>query len=145
NYTFVDEEYDQKFRSEERIGTLASIFAALAIFISCLGIFGLASFMAEQRTKEIGVRKVLGASVLNLWALLSKDFVVLVLIALALAVPIAYYALDNWLQAYTYHTTIAWWVFALTGAGTLLITLLTVSFQSIKTALVNPVKSLRSE
>ncbi|MEZ0484598.1 ABC transporter permease [Fibrella aquatica] len=145
NYTFVDEEYDQKFRSEERIGTLSSVFAALAIFISCLGIFGLASFMAEQRTKEIGVRKVLGASVLNLWALLSKDFVVLVLIALALAVPIAYYALDNWLQAYTYHTTIAWWVFALTGAGTLLITLLTVSFQSVKTALINPVKSLRSE
>ncbi|MEZ0541361.1 ABC transporter permease [Fibrella arboris] len=145
NYTFVDDEYDQKFRSEERIGTLASIFAALAIFISCLGIFGLASFMAEQRTKEIGVRKVLGASVLNLWVLLSKDFVVLVLIALGIATPFAYYFLTNWLQAYTYHTTIAWWVFGLTGAGTLLLTLLTVSFQSVKTALLNPVKSLRSE
>ncbi|GAB4014161.1 ABC transporter permease [Spirosoma migulaei] len=145
NYTFVDDEYDQKFRSEERIGTLASIFAALAIFISCLGIFGLASFMAEQRTKEIGVRKVLGASVLNLWSLLSKDFVALVLIALGIAAPIAYYMLNKWLQAYTYHTTIAWWVFALTGVGTLVITLLTVSFQSIKAALVNPVKSLRSE
>jgi ABC-type antimicrobial peptide transport system permease subunit len=145
NYTFVDDEYDQKFRSEERIGTLASIFAALAIFISCLGIFGLASFMAEQRSKEIGVRKVLGASVLNLWRLLTKDFVFLVLIALGIATPLAYYFLNNWLQAYTYHTTIAWWVFALTGAGTLLITLLTVSFQSIRAALMNPVKSLRSE
>ena len=145
NYTFVDDEYDQKFRSEERIGTLASIFAGLAIFISCLGIFGLASFMAEQRTKEIGVRKVLGASVLNLWSLLSKDFVVLVLIALAIATPIAYYFLNEWLQTYVYHTTIAWWVFAITGVGTLGITLLTVSFQSIKAALVNPVKSLRSE
>ncbi|QKZ12833.1 ABC transporter permease [Spirosoma sp. KUDC1026] len=145
NYTFVDDEYDQKFRSEERIGTLASIFAALAIFISCLGIFGLASFMAAQRTKEIGVRKVLGASVLNLWGLLSKDFVLLVLLALGIATPFAYYFLSKWLLSYTYHTTISWWIFALTGAGTAFITLLTVSFQSIQAALVNPVKSLRSE
>ncbi|HEX9957800.1 MAG TPA: FtsX-like permease family protein, partial [Fibrella sp.] len=145
NYTFVDNEYDQKFRSEERIGQIASLFAGLAIFISCLGLFGLASFMAEQRTKEIGVRKVLGASVLNLWGLLSKDFVVLVIIAFVIAAPLAGYALHNWLQHYEYHTDISWWVFAVSGAGALLVTLLTVSFQSIKAALMNPVKSLRSE
>jgi hypothetical protein len=145
NYTFVDEEYDQKFRSEERIGTLASVFASLAIFISCLGLFGLASFVAEQRTKEIGVRKVLGASVANLWALLSKDFVVLVSIAFGIATVIAYYFLHNWLQNYEYRTELSWWIFAVAGSGALVITLLTVSFQAIKAALVNPVKSLRSE
>lgn len=145
NYTFVDEEYDRKFRSEERIGTLASIFATLAIFISCLGIFGLASFIAEQRTKEIGIRKVLGASVLTLCGLLAKDFVVLVLLALGLAIPFANYFLNKWLQSYAYHATITWWVFALTSISTLIITLLTISFQSIRTALMNPVKSLRSE
>ena len=145
NYSFVDDEYDQKFRSEERIGTLASLFAGLAIFISCLGLFGLASFIAEQRTKEIGVRKVLGASVLNLWGLLSKDFLALVVIAFGIATPIAYYFLANWLQKYDYRTDISWWIFAIAGGGALLITLLTVSFQSIKAALINPVKSLRSE
>jgi hypothetical protein len=145
NYDFVDQEYAMKFAAEERIGKLASVFATLAILISCLGLFGLASFIAEQRTKEIGVRKVLGASVLNLWGLLSKDFVVLVIIAIGIATPIAYYFLNNWLQKYEYRTDMPWWIFAATGAGALLITLLTVSFQSIKAALVNPVKSLRSE
>lgn len=145
NYTFVDDEYDQKFRSEERIGQLASVFAGLAIFISCLGLFGLASFVAEQRTKEIGVRKVLGASVLNLWGLLSKDFVMLVVIAFFMAAPVAYYFLSGWLQNYDYRTEIPWWIFAASGAGALTITLLTVSFQSIKAALINPVKTLRSE
>ena len=144
-YEFVDQEYAKKFGDEERIGKLATFFAVLAIFISCLGLFGLASFVAEQRTKEIGVRKVLGATVLNLWGLLSKDFVVLVVIAFGIATPIAYYFLDNWLQRYTYRTEISWWIFAVSGAGALLITLLTVSFQSIKAALMNPVKSLRSE
>ncbi|SOD89124.1 ABC transporter permease [Spirosoma fluviale] len=144
-YTFVDDEYGKKFGKETRIGNLAMIFAAFAIFISCLGIFGLASFIAEQRTKEIGVRKVLGASVMNLWGLLSRDFIVLVLISIGIATPIAWYLLNNWLQHYTYRTTIAWWVFALTGAGTLLLTLLTVSFQSVRAALTDPVKSLRSE
>jgi putative ABC transport system permease protein len=145
NYKFVDEEYAQKFSSESRIGTLASIFAGLAILISCLGLFGLASFMAEQRTKEIGFRKVLGASVRNLWQLLSKDFVVLVIISFVISIPIAYYYLHNWLQNYTYRTEITWWVFALAGSGALVITLLTVSYQAIKAAVANPVKSLRTE
>jgi len=145
NYTFVNDEYGQKFRREERIGQLASLFAGLAIFISCLGLFGLASFMAEQRTKEIGVRKVLGASVFTVWRLLSKDFVWLVLIAFGVATPIAYYVLSNWLQTYEYRTELRWWVFALSGTGALVVTLLTVSFQSVKAALMDPVKSLRSE
>lgn len=144
-YSFVDQDFAAKFSTEQRIGTLASVFAVLAIFISCLGIFGLASFVAEQRTKEIGVRKVLGASVLNLWGLLSKDFVVLVIIAVGIATPIAWYFLNNWLENYPYRTELSWWIFAVSGAGALLITLLTVSFQSVKAALMNPVKSLRSE
>jgi putative ABC transport system permease protein len=145
DYKFADQEYALKFAAEERIGNLAAIFAVLTIFISCLGLFGLASFMAEARTKEIGVRKVLGASVLNLWRLLSKDFVMLVIIAFFIATPIAYYFLSNWLQRYEYRTEISWWIFAISGAGALVITLLTVSFQSVKAALMNPVKSLRSE
>jgi ABC-type antimicrobial peptide transport system permease subunit len=144
-YQFVDQEYAKKFGDEERIGTLASSFASLAIFISCLGLFGMASFMAEQRVKEIGVRKVLGASVLNLWGLLSKDFIVLVIISLLIASPVAYYFMHSWLQSYQYHSNIAWWIFAVTAAGAMTITLLTVSYQSIKAALANPVKSLRSE
>ncbi len=144
-YAFADDSYALKFNNEERIGKLASSFAILAIFISCLGLFGMASFMAEQRTKEIGVRKVLGASVLNLWGLLSKDFLLLVVISLVVATPLAYYFMHQWLQNYEYRSGIAWWIFALTGAGALLITLLTVSYQSIKAALMNPVKSLRTE
>lgn len=144
-YQFVDQEYAKKFGNEERVGTLASFFATLAIFISCLGLFGMASFMAEQRIKEIGVRKVLGASVFNLWQLLSKDFIVLVVIALLIASPIAYYLMHNWLQNYQYHANVAWWIFALTGIGAMSITLITVSYQSIRAALVNPVKSLKTE
>ncbi|WP_435357064.1 ABC transporter permease [Emticicia sp. SJ17W-69] len=144
-YKFVDEEYARKFGDEERVGKLATFFAILAILISCLGLFGLASFVAEQRTKEIGVRKVLGASVTNLWALLSKDFVFLVIISLFIASPIAYYFMHQWTQKYTFRTDISWWIFALTGIGALTITLLTVSFQAIKAAVMNPVKSLRSE
>jgi putative ABC transport system permease protein len=145
DYKFSDQQYALKFATEERIGKLASVFAILAIFISCLGLFGLASFMAEQRTKEIGVRKVLGASVFNLWRLLSSDFVLLVIIALAIATPTAWYLLNGWLEKYTYRTEMSWWTFALAGLGALLITLLTVSYQAIKAALINPVKSLRSE
>uniref|UniRef100_UPI003B3BE863 FtsX-like permease family protein n=1 Tax=Spirosoma sp. TaxID=1899569 RepID=UPI003B3BE863 len=144
-YKFADEEFGKKFASEERIGKLAGGFAILAVFICCLGLFGLASFTAEQRTKEIGVRKVLGASVLNLWSLLSKDFVILVVLSCLIASPIAWYYLSRWLEYYDYHTELSWWIFVAAGAGALLITLLTVSFQSIKAALMNPVKSLRSE
>ena len=142
---FVDVEYARKFSNEERIGKLASFFALLAIFISCLGISGLASFVAEQRTKEIGVRKVMGASVLNLWGMLSKDFLRLVIFSLLVAMPTAWYLMSNWLMNYEYRSTIAWWIFAAAGTGALVITLLTVSYQSIKAALANPVKSLRSE
>ncbi|MCX6217547.1 ABC transporter permease [Spirosoma sp.] len=145
DYKFTDQQYALKFATEERIGKLASVFALLAVFISCLGIFGLASFVAEQRTKELGVRKVLGASVFSLWSLLSKDFVLLVAIGFGIATPFAYYFLSNWLQKYEYRTDISWWIFAVTGAGALVITLLTVSYQSIKAALMNPVTSLRSE
>ncbi len=144
-YKFADQEYAAKFAAEENIGRLAAVFGGLAIFISCLGLFGLASFVAEQRVKEIGVRKVLGASVINLWGMLSKDFVLLVIISQLIASPIAYYFMHNWLQHYQYRTNISWWMFAVTAFGAIAITLLTVSYQSIKAALENPVKSLRSE
>ncbi len=145
DYKFADEEYDARFRAEERIGTLAAIFSALAILISCSGLFGLASFVAEQRTKEIGIRKVLGASVFKLWQLLSLDFVMLVIISCAIAIPASYYFLNEWLQQYAYRMEISWWIFAAAGAGAIIITVLTVSFQAIKAALMNPVNSLRSE
>lgn len=144
-YEFVDEQFAEKFASEERIGNLAGVFTGLAILISCLGLFGLASFVAEQRTKEIGVRKVLGASVQNLWAMLSKDFVWLVFISLFIASPIAWYFTNGWLDKFEYRTELSWWIFVVAGTGALLITLLTVSFQAIKAALMDPVKSLRSE
>ncbi|MGN6640676.1 MAG: ABC transporter permease [Mucilaginibacter sp.] len=145
SYQFTDDEYAKKFATEERIGKLATAFAGLAIFISCLGLFGMASFMAEQRVKEIGVRKVLGASVFGLWRLMSKDFVILIIIALLIAMPLSYNFMRSWLQHYTYHTGLSWWVFAATATGAILITLLTISYQSIKAAMANPVKSLRSE
>jgi putative ABC transport system permease protein len=144
-YKFVDEEYARKFGDEERVGKLASFFAALAIFISCLGIFGLASFVAEQKAKEIGVRKVLGASVFTLWKMLSRDFVLLVIISFLLASLLSFYVMNNWLLKYEYRTDISWWVFAAAGVGALVITLATVSYQAIKAALANPVNSLRTE
>jgi ABC-type antimicrobial peptide transport system permease subunit len=145
DYRFTSEEYAKKFNDEERIGNLALFFAVLAIFISCLGLFGLASFVAEQRTKEIGVRKVLGASIPRIWKMLSKDFVLLVIISFLIAVPVAWFNLHKWLQRYEYRTEISLWVFAISGLGAMLITLLTVSFQAIKAAVANPVKSLRTE
>jgi putative ABC transport system permease protein len=145
DYQFTDKEYAQKFAGEERIGNLAGFSTILAIFISCLGLFGMASFMAEQRTKEIGVRKVLGATIAGLWGLLSKDFVRLVVISLLVAMPVAYYFMQGWVQHYNYHTEISWWIFVLTAAGAILITLLTVSYQGIRAALANPVKSLKTE
>jgi len=144
-YDFVDEEYAEKFASEERIGQLSGIFTALAILISCLGLFGLTSFVAEQRTKEIGVRKVLGASVFNVWNMLSKDFLKLVIISCFIAVPIAYYVMNGWLQEYPYRVILKWWIFALAMIGALAVTILTVSFQAIKAAKSNPARSLRTE
>jgi ABC-type antimicrobial peptide transport system permease subunit len=144
-YKFVDEEFGNKFSAEERVGKLASYFAVLAIFISCLGLFGMASFVAEQRTKEIGIRKVLGASVVNLWKLLSTEFFFLVLLSCVLAVPIAWYYLDKWLDNYDYKVAIKWQVFAGAALVALIITLLTVSFQAIKAAIANPIRSLRTE
>jgi predicted permease len=144
-YTFVDQEYAKKFRTEERTGKLAGFFTALAIFISCLGLFGLASFIAEQRTKEIGVRKVLGASIFNLWHLLSKEFVGLVALSLLIGGPLAWWIMQGWLQNYHYHASLSGWIFLVAGAGAVLITLLTVSFQAIRAAMANPVKSLRTE
>jgi ABC-type antimicrobial peptide transport system permease subunit len=144
-FQFTDDEYAKKFSNEVRIGKLASFFAILAIAISCLGLFGLASFVAEQRTKEIGVRKVLGASVFNVWNLLSKDFMMLVAISFLIAMPLSYYFMHGWLQNYDYRATLSWWIFVASGAGSLIITLLVVSFQAIKAGFANPVRSLRSE
>jgi len=145
NYTFTDEDYAKKFAAEERIGKLATFFTVLAIFISCLGLFGLASFVAEQRKKEIGVRKVLGASTYNLWKMLSKEFTLLVIISCFIAIPLAWYYSNNWLKQYDYRTSISPWIFLASGTGALIITLITVSFQAIKAALANPVKSLRTD
>ncbi|HEY8896523.1 MAG TPA: ABC transporter permease [Niastella sp.] len=144
-YSFIDTDYAKKFNDEERIGTLAGIFAGLAIIISCLGLFGLTSFVAEQRKKEVGVRKVLGASVFNLWNLLSKDFLVLVFISFLVSLPLSWYVAHNWLQNYSYRTALSWWVFVAAGMVALLITIITVSFQAIKAAIANPVRALRSE
>ncbi len=144
-YKFADDEFAKKFITEVRIGKLAGLFAILAVFISCLGLFGMASFVAEQRVKEIGVRKVLGASAFMIWKLLSGDFVVLVILSILIAAPTAYFFMYNWLQNYQYRTEISWWVFAAAAMAAILITILTVSFQSIKAAFLNPVKSLRSE
>jgi putative ABC transport system permease protein len=144
-YQFADEAYGEKFQNEERVSKLTAFFAILAILISCLGLFGLASFVAEQRTKEIGIRKVIGASVFNLWTLLSKEFILLVVISCCIAVPLAYYYMGGWLNNYKYRTDMSWYVFAIAIGSALLITLLTVSFQAIKAAVANPVKSLRTE
>ena len=144
-YQFVDEQYGRKFRSEERIANLSKVFTLLAIFISCLGLFGLASFVAEQRTKEIGVRKTLGASVSQLWVLLSKDFLKLVVISLIIGSPIAYLMMNQWLEKFTYKTNISWTVFVIASFGSLLITLITVSYQAIKSAIANPIDSLKTE
>jgi ABC-type antimicrobial peptide transport system permease subunit len=145
NFNFVDESYALKFQEERRIGTLAALFAGLTIFISCLGLFSLATYMAENRTKEIGVRKVLGASVMNISSLLSKDFLKLVIISFLIATPIAWYSMDHWLKGYNYHIDIEWWVFALAGFSASIIAIITVSYQAIKAAIANPVKSLRTE
>jgi len=142
---FADSEFNQRFTDETRIGKLAGLFAILAISISCLGLFGLAAYTAEQRTKELGIRKVLGASVPGLAGLLSREFLALVTLSCLIAFPLAWWAMDSWLGNYAYRTAIHWWVFATAGLGALTIALLTVSFQALKAALANPVKTLRSE
>ena len=144
-YQFVDERFGSKFKIEERMRKLSGIFSVLAIFISCLGLFGLATFMAETRTKEIGVRKVLGASVLSLFKMLSKDFVLLITLSGFIAVPVAYYVMQQWLENYTFHISIPWWVFVTAIASVMVIALFTVSYQAIRAAIVNPIKSLRTE
>ncbi|HMJ48857.1 MAG TPA: ABC transporter permease [Ferruginibacter sp.] len=145
SYDFLDESFDAMYRSEMRIGKIAMIFSMLAIFIACLGLFGLATFMAEQRTKEIGIRKVLGASVQVIVQLLSADFVKLVLIAFCIAVPIGWWFMHKWLEDFAYRINIGWWIFLAAGAMALMVALITVSFQAIKAAIANPVKSLRTE
>ncbi|MBX9781789.1 MAG: ABC transporter permease [Chitinophagaceae bacterium] len=144
-YVFMDEWFDDMYRVEQRTGKLGLTFAIIAILIACLGLFGLATYMAEQRVKEIGVRKVLGATVTNITAMLSKDFVKLVLIAAVIAFPVSWYVMRKWLQDFAYRINISWWVFALAGVAVLLIALATVSFQAIKAAIANPIKSLRTE
>lgn len=144
-YEFTDQEYARQYRNEQVVGTLAGYFAFLAILISCLGLFGLAAFTAEQRTKEIGVRKVLGASVTGIVRLLSKDFLKLVVMAIVLASPVAWYVMKQWLQGFAYQIDIEWWMFVLAGAISIAIAILTISFQSVRAAMMNPVRSLRSE
>ncbi|MEO6166940.1 MAG: FtsX-like permease family protein, partial [Chitinophagales bacterium] len=144
-YIFFDAEFDKQFKSEMLAGTLSRLFAMLAIFITCLGLFGLAAYTAERRTKEIGIRKVLGATLSNIVSILSRDFLKLVSIAALIAFPIAWIMMSKWLEDYAYRITISWWVFFLSGIGALIIALFTVSFQAIKAGMMNPVKSLRTE
>jgi putative ABC transport system permease protein len=145
NYSFMDKDFDKIYSVEQRTGQIAVSFTSLAIIIACLGLFGLAAYAAEQRTKEIGIRKVLGASVSTIVGLLSKDFVKLVLIAIVIAVPAAWYFMHQWLQGFAYHQNVQWWIVVVAGLGAILIAFATISFQSIRAALTNPVKSLRSE
>lgn len=144
-YQFVDQEYAQKFKDEKQTGSLAGLFAGLTIFISCLGLFGLAAFMAENRSKEIGIRKVLGANVTGIIKLLSREFVLLVTISIGIAVPVGWWAMNKWLEDFTYRINIGWQVFAITGVMAIVIALLAVSFHAVKAAIANPVKSLRAE
>jgi ABC-type antimicrobial peptide transport system permease subunit len=145
NFRFIDEAYAQKFGNEERVGKLAGVFTSLAIFVSCLGIFGLSSFVAEQRTKEIGIRKVHGASVFQLWKMVSTDFIVLVLISCVFALPIAWYLATKWVGRYGYHVDISWMILVFGAICIVILTLMTVSWHTLQAAKMNPVKSLRTE
>ena len=144
-YTFLDQEFNKQYRADEKIGRTFLVFTSIAIFIACLGLFGLATFVAQQRTKEIGVRKVLGASVTSIVSLVSKDFVKLVLISFVIATPLSYMLISKWLENFASRISIGWLTFVIAGMALLVIALLTVSYQSIKAALANPVKSLRSQ
>jgi putative ABC transport system permease protein len=145
SYTFLDEEFNKQYSADQRMGAIFLVFSILAIVIACLGLFGLVTFAAEQRVKEIGIRKVLGAAVSNIFVLLSKDLVKLLVLSICIASPIAWWAMHTWLQDFAYRTSIGWWMFAAVGGICLLIALVTISFQAIKAAVANPVKSLRSE
>ena len=143
DYHFVDEDFDRKFRNQQFIGSLATIFGCFAIFISCLGLLGLSAFVAEQRRKEVGIRKVLGASVKSITALLSKDFLMLVVLSLVIAFPLAYWIMYNWLKNFEYRISISWYVFLVAALLALLIAFVTVSFQAIRAAKTNPVRTLK--
>jgi putative ABC transport system permease protein len=145
SYRFMDASFDEMYRSEQRVGKVAVSFAVLTIIIACLGLFGLATYAAEQRVKEIGIRKVLGATITNIVNMLSRDFLKLVVIALLIASPIAWWAMKHWLQDFAYRIDINWWVFVGAGCIAIIIALATVSFQAIKAARTNPVKNLRTE
>jgi putative ABC transport system permease protein len=144
-YAFMDEEFDAAYRSEQRVGTLFIAFTSLAITIACLGLFGLAAYAAEQRYKEIGIRKVLGANVSTIVKMLSMDFIKLVLLSILIATPPAWWAMHKWLEGFAYRTNIQWYLIALAGGSAVLIAFATISFQAIKAALSNPIESLRSE
>ena len=145
DYKFMDETYGQMYKNEQKLSELLWIFTLMAIFIGCMGLFGLAAFSAEQRTKEIGIRKVLGANVLDIIGLLSKNFLLLVVISSLIAFPVAWWAMNQWLEDFPYRINIGWWVFCVAIVAALLIAFITVSFQSVKAARTNPVKSLRTE
>ena len=144
-YFFADERYGQQYKQEQKLGNVFVASAFVAVLIACMGLFGLVAFSARQRVKEIGIRKVLGASIADITTLLSKDFITLVLVAILVASPIAWWAMNKWLQGFAYRTEISWWVFLVAGVAALAVALLTVSFQSIRAALMNPVKSLKAE
>jgi putative ABC transport system permease protein len=141
----MDEDFENTYRTEQRMGNLFMAFTTMAIVIACLGLFGLAAYAAEQRTKEIGIRKVLGASVSIIVGMLSKDFIKLVVISIVIASPLAWFSMQQWLNGFAYRDGIKWWIIASAGAGAMLIAFITISFQSIKAAIANPVKSLKSE
>ncbi|HWJ93038.1 MAG TPA: FtsX-like permease family protein, partial [Flavisolibacter sp.] len=145
SYRFLDDSFFEMYKDEQRVGKIALIFSILAILIACLGLFGLATFIAEQRTKEIGIRKVLGASVRGIVQLLSKDFVRLVLISFVIAAPFAWWAMNTWLQDFAYRVEISWWIFVVAGSIAIFIALATISFQAIRAAITNPMKNLRTE
>jgi putative ABC transport system permease protein len=145
DYNFLDEDYQALYASEERVAALSKYFAGIAIIISCLGLFGLAAFTAQKRQKEIGIRKVIGASISSINAMLSKDFLKLVLVSLVIAFPVSWLLMNKWLQSFAYRIRITPFVFVIAGVSVLVITIVTISFQSIKAAIANPVKSLRTE
>ncbi len=145
DYSFMDQDFDQLYRTEQRTGVVFMAFTALAIGIACLGLLGLAAYAAEQRNKEIGIRKVMGANTASITRMLSFDFIKLVLIAILIAAPISWYLMQQWLQAFAYRVTLHWWLIGIAGLTAMAVALLTIGFQSVKAALANPVKSLRSE